>query len=131
MATHTLDHTRRSLLLRGTGEKLHFYMRNHRCWPAAVGLAREREREREREKEEGNEVSWPILVEFIRRRGVQFSERRPATLIVRSCSRNTPRIVRFRPVFTITNKTGTRVRSLARITSYTFAISGSLAAGPL
>lgn len=32
-------------------------------------------------------------------------------------------------VFTITNKTGARVRSLARITRYTFAISGSLAAG--
>ena len=66
-ATHTLDHTRRSLL-RGTGEKLHFYMRNHRCWPAAVGLAvREKEEEEEEKKkkeQEGNEVSSPIHVEL-------------------------------------------------------------------
>lgn len=97
---HTPDHTRRPVSR--TGEKLHFYMRNHRRPPRN----HDEEEKKKREK---------------RKRAKRLVEETAS--VVGGQGRT-----RFRFFFTITNKTGARVRSLARITSYTFAISGFSAA---
>lgn len=112
---HTVDHTRRSPRTR---EKLHFYMRNHRsARPGHATGGGGGRGEKEKDERKGKEIR------------IYTTNELPFTALsftlFEFCGENPSQDL----VFTITtNKTGARVRSLARITRYTFAISGSLAA---
>lgn len=145
---HTLDHTRRSLLRALVRNYIFICVIIARCNLDTQPVEEEqgkrkgrgkKRKERKKRKEEIRNTRVYIYIYMYTYGGERASDR--ASVHHMSFAPFVPVLWPARKgagstanpsqdlVFTITNKTGARVRSLARITRYTFAISGSLAAG--